>query len=435
MLTRQCDHHLTLFVPMPFTPLACAQVFDITESIGIVALPGDGMRYARGIAAYDQGITVDPVLVSGEPYVAFRITIDRSRHTPVDGFTILVQPLAHLLQTAHGLWLNLSIRSRPHAQQQRTAFRHHLTKTGHHIGSTLIDRTRHPSPVVGKGDATLPWGEQLVVRNTLLGGLIVLIGTTARAVYNEQARLFLPCVTDNTVQTDVLTRRSTPSPVEPENVQGTIARHELVHLTIDKRTVIVPTFGILGYGVVVVTVVGGTGRPPVVGAVPVGFAETGPRHQTLGTESIEDMTCHVATFVVPKGTMCYVVVGLSGIPKAETVVMLGGENGIAHPCLPSHASPLGRIETSRVELLVERPVPTLELVVGTRSIGRYPVLTGKWPRLTYTWHAVHSPMEQDTELLVLPPLELSQHLPLFGPHIGRTYSVPDGLSLNWTDNQ
>ena len=250
----------------------------------------------------------------------------------------------------------------------------------------------------------------------------------AGTFHDDEAGLVSACHIDNTVEADILAGSRTPAAVEPEDVDGAVARHQFLHLVIDEAAILLPAFGVLADGVVVEAVVRSSGRPPVVGAVPVGLREVAPRHHPFGTEGIEDVACHIRTRVTGKAAVGHGVVRLAGVEKAESVVMLGGEDNVLHPCFAGYACPLCGVEAGGVEVAAQAPVPLFILLVGAGGVGGYPVLAGNGPRLADAGDGIDTPVEDDAELEVLPCLQVADDGRVIGPLVAGALLVDVALS-------
>lgn len=79
--------------------------------------------------------------------------------------------------------------------------------------------------------------------------------------------------------------------------------------------------------------------------------------------------------------------------------------------------PLLRIEVHGTEDVGQAPVPVLVLLVGHRGVARDPVFITDGPRLDDSGYGIQSPVEEDSELLVLPQTEFIHHGGVGGPFV------------------
>ena len=85
--------------------------------------------------------------------------------------------------------------------------------------------------------------------------------------------------------------------------------------------------------------------------MPVGLREIGAHGEILVAERIEHKLQHIASRIVAEGVVGNGEIGLAGVEHAEAVVMLRGENHVAHASIRTRRSPLRRIEFRRSELI------------------------------------------------------------------------------------
>ena len=190
-----------------------------------------------------------------------------------------------------------------------------------------------------------------MVGDGLLGCLIVLVNTRTSAFHHYKTGLFLACHFHYAIEVDIFARSGAPTAIEPKNVYIAVVRHQLFHLVEDKLLIIFPTLGILFDFVVMAAVRCGFLGPPIVVAVPVGLREIGARHQTFIAERIEHIAQCILTRIALKTAVGDIEIGGLGVPKAEAVVVLGGENHIFHTCIFGYTCPLLGIELHGIELV------------------------------------------------------------------------------------
>ena len=97
---------------------------------------------------------------------------------------------------------------------------------------------------------------------------------------------------------------------------------------------------------------------PKIFAVPVRLGKISRNPQTFLTERIENAPYNVRIFVFgiwAVGRSCFVI-RLLGVPKAETVMMLGRKNQITKPVFRCERRPLLRIKAHRVKGFVQMKV-------------------------------------------------------------------------------
>ena len=143
--------------------------------------------------------------------------------------------------------------------------------------------------------------------------------------------------------------------VEPEDIQLSVVFAELPHLPMHifqipvKVPVFIGTGGILPHGVIPVAVMG------VVGMVPVQQGVVKAHPQALRPEGIEKFPDDIPAH----GGIGGLELRERGIKQAEAVVVLGGEDGIAHARLLCGPGPCPGVEVLAGELIEEGQILTL----------------------------------------------------------------------------
>ena len=161
----------------------------------------------------------------------------------------------------------------------------------------------------------------------------------------------------------------------------------------DELLIIFPAFGILFDFVVMAAVWSGFFGPPVVVAVPVGLREIGAGHKAFVAKSIEHIAQCVLAWIALKTAVGDIEIGGFGIPQAEAIVVLGGENHIFHTGILGYACPLFGIELYGVELVDKSPIPLLIFLVGFVDRRSNPVFRCDCPRFHHSGHRIESPVQ------------------------------------------
>ena len=147
------------------------------------------------------------------------------------------------------------------------------------------------------------------------------------------------------------------------------------------------------------------------------------RSALIIAEGGEYVLKHIAFGIVSECVLGDGIIGESGVKHTESIVVLGGENHIFHPCTLHDFCPLRRIELSGVELIGKSPIPILVLLIGHCGVASNPLLIADRPTLHDTWHGIDAPMKKDTKLEVLPRMELVENLRVRWPFVGGGLSV------------
>ena len=90
--------------------------------------------------------------------------------------------------------------------------------------------------------------------------------------------------------------------------------------------------------------------------------------------------------------------------------MLGGEDHILHTSIGTGLSPLVGVEFCWIELVGQSEIPVHILLICACGIAGNPVFIADRPRLDYTRNGIKSPMEEYTELKVLPSFKIIDYL-------------------------
>jgi hypothetical protein len=227
--------------------------------------------------------------------------------------------------------------------------------------------------------------EQGLVGDTCLRGEVVLVGSRHGAVDHDQARLLRPGVLNEPRHVDVLALephepiiRSVhalayllvgqgphPAAVEPEDVDRSVVRHQLVDLPVGVLHEPLPAIRVPLDVVVGIAIRRREVGPPVVRAVPVRLREVSADPEAPLPEGLKDRGGDVGLRVcVERGRRCRdAVVRQPSVKHAEAVVMLGGEDDILHAGVMRGPGPALRIERGRVERGLEILVCLLVLEV------------------------------------------------------------------------
>ena len=180
-----------------------------------------------------------------------------------------------------------------------------------------------------------------------------------------------------------------------------------------------PALRVLLHGIVHVATLLAISVPPVELRVPVGLGEIGAYGEILVAERIEHKLQHIASRIVAEGVVGNRKVGLAGVEHAEAVVMLRGENHVAHAGIRTRRSPLRRIEFRWPELIGQSEVPVHVLLIGAGAVACDPLLVADRPRLHDSRNGIESPVNQHAELQVLPLLQVVHYLFVLRPFILR----------------
>jgi len=304
-----------------------------------------------------------------------------------------------------------------------------------------VHRVGHPGPAASHDDARLPGIGQHPVGNGVLGGQVVLVLAGHGPVDDDDAGLYLPHFLHQLIHADVLAldvhelvirpvdvpadllRRHLrhPAPVEPQDVERTIVRHQLGDLVVGELDVLLPAVGIAFYIVVHVPVGRGEVGPPVILAMPVGLGEIGARPQPLLPKGPEDLPGDVRPGIAAERAFRAgdLVIGVFGVEHAEAVVVLGGEHDVTHAGLAGGFGPPVRVEPVRVEGGLQVFIFLLVLgVVFILSPAPAFVFRADGPGLHDAPLAVRPPVHQQAELQVLPLLQLLLYQGIGVGHIG-----------------
>ena len=215
-----------------------------------------------------------------------------------------------------------------------------------------------------------------------------------------------------------------PTAIEPKNIYRTVTAEDFINLVVGELFESFPTpRPTIDVVIHLSSAFDRIDIPPVVLAMPVGLGEVGANHELLIAEGREYVLKHIAFGVISECVLGYGVIGESGIKHAESIMVLGGENHIFHPCTLHGFCPLRRIELSRVELVGKSPIPILVLLIGHCGVASNPVLITDGPTLHNTWHGIDAPMKKDAKLEVLPRMELVENLRVRWPFVGAGLSV------------
>src|SRR5947209_3553113 len=69
--------------------------------------------------------------------------------------------------------------------------------------------------------------------------------------------------------------------------------------------------------------------------------------ETLGAKCLHPGTNEISA----RRSICCFILRELGVPQTKAVVVLGGDDGVAHPCLPSHTRPCQRVVEIRLKVL------------------------------------------------------------------------------------
>ncbi len=271
-----------------------------------------------------------------------------------------------------------------------------------------------PGPGGAHGHAGFPGVVQVVGGDLAFGGDVVLVGAGDGAVYDDEAGLVFAGHGGEAVHVDVRVGGSDGAAVQPENVLAAVPGHELFDLGPGVVLEFLPGLGVLG-GVVVGSLSGAGAElgEPVVGAVPIGLAEVKTRDEAVLAKGGGHGLDGVGARVVVEGDAVGgdFVVGLLGVPHGEAIVVLGHGEDVSHARVFEGFGPLVGIEVGGVEgvgkvfvdFLVGAVVEVL--VLGGALVPG--VASGdEAPRFDDSPLAVGPPVDENAELLVLPPLEV-----------------------------
>ena len=150
--------------------------------------------------------------------------------------------------------------------------------------------------------------------------------------------------------------------------------------------------------------------------MPVGLGEIEPRTEALLSKGLAHEFHRIGARVCMKGHFIGsdFIVGLLGIPHAESVVMLGHREDIFDARILKCSRPLVWIKFGGVERGGEIFVNLLVTAVVEVSVLRWTTVPGhprtdEAPRLDNPPLAVCSPVKQNPKLAVLPSFEILYH--------------------------
>ena len=343
----------------------------------------------------------------------------------VDGISVLFEPCTNGVETSDCFGLNQTFGRWTHTEDEIASFCHDFNERIDDAHGGFPARTWYPTPIVCQRDATFPRVVELGFGNGLFGCLIVFVWSMDGAVNNEDARLMGTSHGSNARHVDVLVCFWTnPTAIEPKNIDRTVTAEDFFYLIV---SVLLETFPTPRPALDVVihlsSAFDGIDIPPIVLAVPVGLGEVGANHELLIAEGGEYVLKHIAFGIVPECVLSDGVISESGVKHTESIVVLGGENHIFHPCTLHDFCPLRRIELSGVELIGKSPIPILVLLIGHCGVASNPLLIADRPTLHDTWHGIDAPMKKDTKLEVLPRMEFVENLRVGWPFVGGGLSV------------
>ena len=157
--------------------------------------------------------------------------------------------------------------------------------------------------------------------------------------------------------------------------------------------------------------------------MPVSLGERSADAQSLFPEGVEHtlnqirMLAHMVRTVGSR----HLIVRILGVPQAETVVVLGGEDEVLEAAVLGCLRPFLRLEADGIEGFVQSVILLLELlpIVGPVHLVAGPVgiLVAQSPGCHYPQLTVNSPVYHQGKLLIPKPLELLQHGGIGGLYI------------------
>ena len=246
------------------------------------------------------------------------------------------------------------------------------------------------------------------VGDLLLRGPVVLVGPVDLAVDDQDRGLQAARALGDRVHVDGLLRGAHPPGVQPQDVDLAVAGEELLDLVLRIGDEGLP-FGFVGGDVVVVVAVRDrAGAVPVARVVPVRLREVHAGLHARAAEGVEDLADDVA----PQARLLRrgLEVRVGGVVHGEAVVVLRGEDGVAHPRAGAGARPLCGVEVLAGEGARLVTVPRVVLGVralpplgGVREAAEPGAVQGPGPVLADVGE--DPPVDDDPHLEVAPVLE------------------------------
>ena len=259
---------------------------------------------------------------------------------------------------------------------------------------------------MGHSDAGLPRIWKGRVRNLLFRCQVILIDGSGAARYNHDVRLVFAGSCGNAV---VIVQRDGGRKVEPEHLQVTVfAAGKFVNLGVDKVEIPVPFFREFVDRIVRIRILRREIVPPEIIVVPVGYGEICSRHYSFSPEGVEQFLCNIGFWTGMERTTVRsnLVVVLLRVEHVEAVMVLGGKHHIFHSCILCGLCPGLRVEGHGIELgdeiFVRPDIFLIAHILRTKLVAPLDMSRIERPGLDDSGHAVSSPMDKQTELLVLP---------------------------------
>ena len=340
----------------------------------------------------------------GDPPPVVQVTPQVEGPASVDGLTVRVEPLAHLVEALDGLEGHVAVAPRADVQ-------HEVAVQADVVDERLEQGRRGlpaavqsvETPGVGDGPRALPGVveavlSELVVPHRSEVDVRVLVDRQAEAGVDETAGLQLA---NELLQLGELLLRDdglgvVDPHVEPHQADGTVAGEELPHL---RDHLLLP---------VLVELLGGdrmelVGVVPPVGVLPVhpvGVVE--PQLQSVLPTGLGQLPDDVPPGV---GELGHVVAGDLAVPEGEPVVVLGGEGHVLHARALRQEHPLLGVDRSPVEPVEEGQVLVLLDAVAVLDPLRVVVVVAELLALPDTLGAaVDPPVDEHAEPRVDEPL-------------------------------
>ena len=367
----------------------------------------------------------------------FSLKVGRQGTGAENGLTIFLQPAAQFQRTLPGAQRQTAIRLGTDIQCQIAAFSYDINEQMDQFAAGFQFVLIAEGERMADGHAALPGHRNEMIRHLLFGRDIVFGFTAHSPVRHQESGIFLAQAVDQVHQMDILMILGLHlTAVQPENINGSEIFCDFGHLFPGKVNELVPQFrpepGIVR-GIAPVRNGQVTVRSPVVRAVPVRLGKIRCNGNAVTAEGIEEVLGNIGILVGVEGAggIRDLVGGHFGIPHAEAVMMLGGEDEIPESHIIGKLRPLFRLKAQRIEgavqvcILLAEEFIVLFPVISLPGPGR--VLSGERPGFGNAELGIDSPVYHEAKLLILEPFQALPHCGLFGPYIIRIRGVIDNI--------
>ena len=182
---------------------------------------------------------------------------------------------------------------------------------------------------------------------------------------------------------------------------------------------LLPPVGMAFYFVIHITCRCGKVWPPVIFRMPIRFRKVGTDHKSFVAKSFENIFRNIRVRIVLESAVSDREIGLFRIEQIKTVMMFCSKNHVFHSSIFCDFRPLFGVKLRRIELINEPPIPFLIFVVSNGTVTRYPLFIFRTnrPRFNNAGNRVQSPVKQNAEFEILPPVKLFEYLLVGWPHI------------------